>query len=688
MRSTADDGPLLLRRPRSTARRRGGGHQLRGAGSRHSRRRQWWPTLAAVGSLAEHGYPLALRCSRSANSLRGAAGGWAAVHQRGICVELLLGLSPLQGSHTKIRVGIVVVRRIGHITTVHKAFVRRSCRRRCRSSRGANVVHRLVPRVFDDVGIARIEGEAAAAARLAAQRWWGQGHAHSAAIVMQSGHRVLFVLLPGFRVVLLLGALALPLHAEHHTGCDHGHQRHGHREDGYQNHLGVGQTIGPRLVVGSKLMGTEADRGVGLLVTLFPAEAIGADALEGVDSVHAGPSVVAGGAAALVDVHRAVLASEAGPTCALVVVVQVRTGSSVGTGSDQAEIHFAAAVSAVESGNTLATVLVDHVDAGASVLALVPQTVVDIGFTLRTWKSNRTHALSISLAGSSVLAGIRTAVVQLEFAGGSTVADGTLALVALTFAAQARSHISADALLAGFIRAGQDFLLAHPATPAIGAVALVAVFRWWLVHASAAVLAGINFGIARVDLPFAVIANESGGTLAGVEAFAGVEAGAAVLAGSVIGAVVEVLVAVETAPALVADAGPGLVASSVDAVWFYDAFVAQRSLPSQVATVIREENNLGWLVWSSLSLKQEQCDLILSSFALNTSMYYTTPRDLWLCLLKRRERWLTFEPPSPAPRTSAIPLAPPTLVGMPRLIAASKEEEKAAEEREPQRRGP
>lgn len=65
---------------------------------------------------------------------------------------------------------------------------------------------------------------------------------------------------------------------------------------------------------------------------------------------------------------------------------------------------------------------------------------------------------------------------------------------------------------------------------------------------------------AIVNLTLAVSAREARGTVACVRALARVEARAVVPAGPVVGAVVEILVAEEPAPALVAQAVPRLLA--------------------------------------------------------------------------------------------------------------------------------
>jgi hypothetical protein len=53
----------------------------------------------------------------------------------------------------------------------------------------------------------------------------------------------------------------------------------------------------------------------------------------------------------------------------------------------------------------------------------------------------------------------------------------------------------------------------------------------------------------------------------------------------VIGAVVEILIAKQTAPTLVAVALPRLLAGAVQTTWIADALVAQLSLPSQFAPI-------------------------------------------------------------------------------------------------------
>ena len=65
---------------------------------------------------------------------------------------------------------------------------------------------------------------------------------------------------------------------------------------------------------------------------------------------------------------------------------------------------------------------------------------------------------------------------------------------------------------------------------------------------------------------------------------AGVEAGGSVAAGLVVGAVVQVLVAEEAAPSIVAVALPGVLARSVFASRISDALIAEWSGPAATAS--------------------------------------------------------------------------------------------------------
>lgn len=196
--------------------------------------------------------------------------------------------------------------------------------------------------------------------------------------------------------------------------------------------------------------------------------------------------------AALVNVNGAVLACEARTTCALIVVVQIGAAAAVGTRFGQAEIDTTAAVYSMESRHALATILVNQVDAGAAILAFMSYTVVNILLALGARESIGTYAFTVGLALAAVLAEIRIAVVRVEFAGGTAVSGGALALKPLLAVA---ARVAASALVARFVGARQQLLLAHASVPALGAYALVASWRI-LIYAGAAILARIHIGIA------------------------------------------------------------------------------------------------------------------------------------------------------------------------------------------------
>jgi hypothetical protein len=107
-------------------------------------------------------------------------------------------------------------------------------------------------------------------------------------------------------------------------------------------------------------------------------------------------------------------------------------------------------------------------------------------------------------------------------------------------------------------------------------------------------------GGGRAQVGFALLAGVALRAAAGEETLAGVEAGAAVAAGPVVGAVVEVQVAEETAPALVAQTLPRLVAGAVVAARVLQTLVAPRARPSLLAPGnTREESTILALLFGS-----------------------------------------------------------------------------------------
>lgn len=86
------------------------------------------------------------------------------------------------------------------------------------------------------------------------------------------------------------------------------------------------------------------------------------------------------------------------------------------------------------------------------------------------------------------------------------------------------------------------------------------------------------------DPGFAVCSGVTRRAAARVGALAGVSAGGAVLARPVVGAVVEILVAEEPAPAFIAEAVVGLLAGSVHTARIPDALVAEGARPTGLAS--------------------------------------------------------------------------------------------------------
>ena len=100
---------------------------------------------------------------------------------------------------------------------------------------------------------------------------------------------------------------------------------------------------------------------------------------------------------------------------------------------------------------------------------------------------------------------------------------------------------------------------------------------------SSTVEAGLVRALVR-DSALAVGASVAGRAATSVWTLAGVEAGGSVAAGLVVGAVVQVLVAEEAAPSVVAVALPGVLARSVFASRISDALIAEWSGPAATAS--------------------------------------------------------------------------------------------------------
>lgn len=192
------------------------------------------------------------------------------------------------------------------------------------------------------------------------------------------------------------------------------------------------------------------------------------------------------------------------------------------------------------------------------------------------------EAVASARAGGPVAAGPRSTRVCLERTVRTSVANGTLAHVA------SPARLAHAAVATGPVRAREAPGLAARALVPLraGARQLAALVG----HAGAAVEAGPHG--ARVQRLLAVGPGVLGRAHAGVAALARVVAGAAVAAGPVVGAVVEVLVAEQPAPALLAVAVPGPQAGAVHAARVSLALVAQLAHPARMTAGIKRQHSL------------------------------------------------------------------------------------------------
>lgn len=244
-----------------------------------------------------------------------------------------------------------------------------------------------------------------------------------------------------------------------------------------------------------------------------------------------------------------------------------------------ARIHADAAVLATIAKGAGAGIAVDAVHTGATIGARILCTVVDVYLTSDASKASPAftdHAPPHVQAVPSVQARVIAAAVNLLLTVGAVVAHWTPAGVAAT-----RLLCAGASIEAWSIRAGHGTNLAVLAIEALRAGALVVVFQ---IIAAAAIFARV--AVTFVDLDFTDVAGEAGLAAAGVAALARVAAGRAVHAGPVVGAVVEVLVAEEAAPAFLAVALPWLTASAVRAAGVADALVAHSALPADAALAL------------------------------------------------------------------------------------------------------
>lgn len=218
-------------------------------------------------------------------------------------------------------------------------------------------------------------------------------------------------------------------------------------------------------------------------------------------------------------------------------------------------------------------------------LALDARAVVDIDLTSvasESWLAGAFEAVAGAHAGGAVAAGVGGARVGLQRAVSAGVPDGAHADVA------GGARLADAAVPAGLVGAGEAARLA--ARPLVPLRARTRQLAALVGHARAAVEARPHG--ARVHRLLAVGPRILARTNARVAPLAGVVAHAAVPARPVIGAVVEILVAEQAAPALLADAVPRPRARAVHAARMPLALIAQLAHPARMTTEIEEQHSL------------------------------------------------------------------------------------------------
>lgn len=228
-----------------------------------------------------------------------------------------------------------------------------------------------------------------------------------------------------------------------------------------------------------------------------------------------------------------------------------------------------------------------HVHAGASVLTDLSSTVVYVDFATGSAEANRTRApkpIQDISASSAVFTRPRGTLVQVFFTIRATVTGNTATFEPL------RTVITSAAISTYGVFARDRRRLAMIALESFLASTGVALT---VILTCPAILTRV-VGATAVQFDFTVDARVARRTAASVRALAGVEAKPVVLTRLMVGAVVEVLVAEQSAPALIADAIPLLLASAVQASRIPLAFITIPAGPSAFtsATIERKKTVL------------------------------------------------------------------------------------------------
>jgi len=218
-------------------------------------------------------------------------------------------------------------------------------------------------------------------------------------------------------------------------------------------------------------------------------------------------------------------------------------------------------------------VVINAIRTGAGVETGAGGTIVDVYLTVDTSKSRATvafPAVTKVYTLAAISTGISAAVVRLPLTVGSCVACGACTDVAPILLCT-RSAVKTR--LVGTLQFA--LLTVLPGEPLRTATRVV----MHQVITAPAVPAWI--AVTAVDLDFTAVPGEAFLARARVTALACVGAGGPVPARLVVGAKVEVLVAEQAAPALLAVALPRLTACAVQTVWVATALVTSGAFPAQ-----------------------------------------------------------------------------------------------------------
>lgn len=241
--------------------------------------------------------------------------------------------------------------------------------------------------------------------------------------------------------------------------------------------------------------------------------------------------------------------------------------------------HLAA--SPREAGRAGAHKSILQVVASSAMGARAAGTVTDVELTAGACES-RTAAARVAQASVQALAPIGTRVagapVHFLLTVGACEVGGAFADVAGPLAAL----MAGSPIEAGGVGTAQGAVLTVRAIVAWGACTVVAIF---LVLTASSIATGVAVTLAQLQLTVHTsVARATGASVAPLPA---VGAGGPILAWGVVGAIVEILVTEQAAPALVAGALPGDAAGAVATAVVRDTLITQAALPAWAAEALR-----------------------------------------------------------------------------------------------------